>query len=332
MIKGRVSKRRFITLGADPEVFVFAGLKLIPAYRFLPPKEDGRLMYWDGFQAEWKYDHEDNFCLNNLVKYTRESLIDLSSRAKEYNKAARLSLKNVVRIPKDVLENAYPQHVELGCAPSWNVYGMKGLCVLDPRKLVHRFAGGHMHFGTWTPQYPQYAKIVKTLDNILGVWSVGAARNIDDPIRRRYYGSPGEYRKPEYGDGHGIEYRVLSNFWLASPSIMQLTWDIGRTCVRLASSRYASLWAGEEKETIDTIKNCDYEQANKIIKRNEPMFRWILKQSYGQESSINRALVVGYNGLEEEVPYPEDFKENWHFATDWLSNASAPWARWEPLY
>lgn len=329
MIEGRISKNRQLSLGADPEMFVFSGAKLIPAFNFLPPKDGDRLMYWDGFQAEWKYNHDGNHCQNNLVLYTRENLKKLEKLAKAKDPNARLSLTNVVRIPQETLDTAHPRHVELGCQPSWNAYKMKGLAVMDPRQLRYRFAGGHMHFGTFYPNKPDYDKIIKMLDSILGVWSVGVARYMDNPIRRQYYGLAGEYRKPKYDEGYGVEYRTLSNFWLASPGVLQLTWDIGRMCVRLAGSRYGKLWAGNEQETIETINNCDHAQADKIMTRNAPMFRWMLKQVYRKPESVQKALDISSNGLQYIVQDPDRFATNWHFNEPWIADAGQPWSRWE---
>lgn len=221
------------------------------------------------------------------------------------------------------------QYMELGCMPSYNAYGLRGEHVLDPRKLKLRFAGGHMHFGSWTRK-PLYERIVKTADNILGVWSVGAARHMDNPVRRQYYGLPGEYRKPWYREFYGVEYRTLSNFWLASPGLMQLTWDLGRMCVRLAHSRkYLDLWAADQDETIDVIKNCDYDRATRIIDRNQPMLRWMLSQVYRRKEAIDMAIQVARQGLEIVVPNPEAIPENWHFGEPWFPDAGQPWARWE---
>ena len=334
---GSLNKRRQLTLGSDPEMFLFSGNKLIPAYEFLPSKGKDVMMYWDGFQAEWKYNYEDNYCLNNLVLNTRMALTNLRAKAILYDNTARLSLINVVRVPQATLNTAHPLHVELGCQPSYNAYYMKGEPVYDPRKLAYRFAGGHMHFGTWntpgrvTPYLrPNYERIVKTLDNILGVWAVGVARTLDNPIRRKFYGLAGEYRKPKYAGGLGVEYRVLSNWWLASPATLQVTWDIGRLCVRLASSlKYRNLWASNEQETIETINNCDVKQANRIIKRNEGMLRWMLGQVYHSQKAVDKALEISYQGLESIVPNPEDFNGNWHMGENWILNAGQPWARWE---
>jgi hypothetical protein len=326
--EGQLSIRKHLTLGADPEIFVFANGKLLPAFEFLPDKKSGGKMYWDGFQAEWKYDHENNHCQNNLVLYTRENLSLLETQAKKRRKDAKLSLTNVVKIPKEILKTAHPLHIELGCQPSFNAYKLKGEPVYDPRELLYRFAGGHMHFGTWR-QRPPYVKIVKTADSILGIWSVGVARNLDNPIRRKYYGLPGEYRMPMYGQGlYGVEYRTLSNWWLAAPCVMQVSWDIARLCVRLASSRtYGKLWAATEDEVINTIKNCDAKYAMRILDRNRPMFNWLLGQRYNAHKT-RVAYEIARDGLESVIPNPNDFHRNWHFADDWIPDAKQPWARW----
>ena len=291
-----ISTKKPISLGSDPEMFVFQGAKLLPAYEFLQAKDAGQPIFWDGFQAEWRYDHEDKCSQDSLINLTRERLAVLNLIAKD--RKAKLSLTNVVRVPQVTLETAHTEHVELGCMPSYNAYQLRGQPVENPRKLPYRFAGGHMHFGTWTRR-PKYERIVCTLDDILGVWAVGAARYFDNPVRRMYYGLAGEYRKPEYKEGFGVEYRVLSNFWLASPNLMRLVWNLGTLCVRLAQRRNLLLWAGNTQETIDTINNCDAERAEQILTRNEPMLRWILGQVYKQEE-VDQAIKIGLQGYPNE--------------------------------
>lgn len=326
--KLRVRKR--LTLGADPEIFAFKNGALVPAFEFLPPKGDGNLMYWDGFQAEWKYNAAWK-CQNNLVKHTRESLMSMSELAAK--KGAKLSLINVVKIPPKMLETADYKHVMLGCEPSYNAYEMRGKPVENPRLLKYRFAGGHMHFGEYTRK-PDYVKIVKLLDSILGVWAVGVARSVDSPVRREYYGMAGEYRMPNYGMNdagrqvYGIEYRTLSNFWLSSPPLMQVTWEIGRMCVKLAGTPYAKLWAAEEAEVVGTINACDYKSANSILRRNLPMFKWLLgHQRTYRPQHVKKAVDLSLKGMSEFVENVHDIPNNWKFRAQWEPNASAPWAR-----
>lgn len=339
-LKGQLGQRRRFTLGADPEMFLFENNKLIPAYEFLPRKEESKdFIFWDGFQAEWKYSGPTS-CQNNLVKYTRDKMVDLQAKARVKFPNAQLSLRNVVRIPKETLATALDHYVELGCKPSYNAYGMRGIDVINPRTLPYRFAGGHMHFGTWEGRRPNYKAIISTLDAVLGVWGVGAARNLDVPVRRQYYGLAGEYRMPIYGSepafnvqaikSYGVEYRTLSNFWLCHPAIMQLTWEIGRQAVRLAASKYRKYWVTSKEEVIETINNCDTDRAEKILKRNKGMFLWMLNQKYLPhfKTAASKGLEVAFKGVESVVGDPNDLPRTWHFSEEWMGDAYAKWARW----
>jgi len=110
---------------------------------------------------------------------------------------------------------------------------------------------------------------------------------------------------------------------------MQVTWDIGRLCVRLATSKFGGLWIASEQEVIETINNCDYQQADKILDRNVGMLKWMLGQIYVKPQAITNTLTISQVGLEQFVAEPEDFSTNWHFGDEWLPNARQPWARWE---
>lgn len=335
---GKLSSNKQYTLGTDPEIFAMDKGKLLPAFEFLPPKTaPDTSIYWDGFQAEFKLDYVP-ICQNNLVQAVREQLMALDLRVKKHSKTAKLSLVNVLRIPDEMLKKAAYEHVQLGCEPSFNAYGLEGKIAGNPRELKFRCVGGHMHFGTWNVR-PKYDRMAKFLDKILGVWSVGAAQALDSRIRREYYGLPGEHRRPIYGkDGYGknqygFEYRSLSNFWLANPATMQATWDIGRLAVKLASSRYGHLWEATDEEVTQTMLECDVDRANAILKRNQEMFKWMLKHQWTYNpKDIDLVFKIAKNGIREVVEDPHDIPTNWHFRKQWEANATLPWARFGRQY
>lgn len=308
-----------VTPGADPEIFVFAEDKLLPAFEFLPSKDAPAVgmetqSYWDGFQAEFRLLHPGYFCLMFHTRRIHDGLRTILRAARMKASSANLVLDSVVEVPPSMLAEAIDPHVELGCMPSENAYGLRGALVEDPRKLKYRFAGGHMHFGQ-SAKY-DYAKSVKTLDKILGVWSVGAAQSFDVPTRRKYYGMAGEYRMPKYAPikhepWYGLEYRVLSNFYLCSPLIHHLTWEIARRVVSLAQSEFADVWIAPEEEVIECIQNCDVKIARDILKRNEPMFKWLFGIRGWSVKTVQRGFDVGLNGIESEIKDPTDIEKNW---------------------
>ena len=227
-----------ISIGTDPELFVFAGEELIPAFEFLPSKQEAKVCFWDGFQAEFttQPDVRTSALLNNI----RLGLFAISRRAKQHSLNARLSILNTVKIAPHRLKHARPEHVILGCDPSKNLYKMRGQDAGEGRELEHRFAGGHLHFGLPSTRisFALEQRIVEMLDKVLGIAGTALAGGLDTPLRRRYYGLAGEYRRPK----HGIEYRVLSNFWLSHPAIAALVFDLGQATVQLTLN---SLEAGE---------------------------------------------------------------------------------------
>ncbi|MHA1950113.1 MAG: putative amidoligase domain-containing protein, partial [Candidatus Thorarchaeota archaeon] len=55
-----------------------------------------------------------------------------------------------------------------------------------------------------------------------------------------WYGKPGRYRETEYG----LEYRTLSNFWLASPDLVGLIYDLAEFTVEFYNDGgYYKLWS-----------------------------------------------------------------------------------------
>lgn len=321
------------TMGSDPEIFLMKDDKVYPAFQFLPSKKDahpggshrynngGYFMqhpFWDGFQAEFCVWPKE--CLMYFTLGMRKCLEELAIRAGE--KGAKLTIRNVLRIPDATLLSAEQEHVALGCSPSENIYDDHGMTVENPRKLKYRFTGGHLHFGKWhLTQPPDYGKIVNALDSILGIWAVGVAANLDSPIRRKYYGLAGEYRMPVYKkstafgeDALGVEYRVLSNFWLCHPAICQATWEVARACVKLAYTKYRDLWASDTNQVREIINNCDVKAARKLLAMNRDMFIWMVQSYAFPTITVRKAMFnLGMNGVESIVSDPEDFTKNWLF-------------------
>jgi hypothetical protein len=274
------------TTGSDPEIFIEdAAGNIIPAYEFLPAKSSKRPIFWDGFQAEFTVPHSG--CQDGHGGGIHQRLGELIALLP---KGARLSTRSVVEIPKSVLKSAAPEHVDFGCRESLNAYGLKGEIIANPRDLPIRFAGGHIHWG-FAPSLrgenfeARAAEAVKFVDLIAGLMSVSISEGLDDPRRRRYYGLAGEYRLP----AHGIEYRVLSNFWLIHPAVYHLVFTLGRQALRLGLAGHLNdLRTVPEIAVVNAINNLDVKFARELI---------------GQESELFKAMIEacwpGYNLTEQ---------------------------------
>ena len=88
-----------------------------------------------------------------------------------------------------------------------------------------RTAAGHIHIGwgeDFDPQddehFSRCCRLVQQLDAGIGLASVLLD---NDTERRQLYGAAGAFRPKPYG----VEYRVLSNFWVLNPSYREFVWN-----------------------------------------------------------------------------------------------------------
>lgn len=312
--------------GTDPEIFVVDEKdQVIPAWMFLPDKNVAavnRLPYWDGFQAEFYV--QPSHCLNAQNDGTAVGLRAVLAAAKKTFPKAKLSIKNTVEISPEMLNSAKDEHVALGCAPSHNAYGLTGIDVPNPRMLRYRFAGGHIHKQMHKLLPVEANRIVKVLDALVAVPCVTMFQKLDDPIRRKFYGLPGEYRLPK----HGLEYRVLSNAWLSHPAIAQFTRELFRQVSGLAMACVEDVFDYKEEEVVRIILDHDVDEAKKLVKRNETNYRTLLR---GVGNWTPRCVDKGITMMQGSVTdfvNPLEIEENWRFKEAWVGNSGLPNTRW----
>ena len=325
-------------VGADPEIFIEDGKgNIIPAFEFLPDKKhkvvstvfedyghsnrNSTGIYWDGWQAE--FETKADTCNERHVDSIHSGLKQLYKLAKKHKADAKLSLKNTIEVPLETLQASKEEHVAFGCAPSFNIYGLK-TPPLDGRTTQFRSAGGHLHFGIGKKSEATIEEVVKTLDAIIGVACVSLFAGMDNPKRREYYGLAGEFRTPP----HGIEWRVLSNAWLCHPAIAHLVIDPARNTVAFALNNLRHLWKASEEEVIETINSCDVRQAKRIIRRNKDIFMAILKVSYPEDYKVLLAYETYLYGVESIIADPADFVNNWDLERTWNTGSNGVHKKW----
>jgi hypothetical protein len=227
-------------------------------------------------------------------------------------------------LPEQTLE-AKEEHIQFGCMPSFNAYGMKGLSI-PGREVPFRPAGGHIHFGVGKLSEARAIEMVKGLDAILGVVCVSLFASFDDPRRRSLYGLAGEYRLPP----HGLEYRVLSNAWLFHPLIMNLVFDLSRKALVFGDKGFLKFWKTSQEETIKVINSCDVKGARKIMELNKPVLRRVIASSYIgiSEKELEVIYNIFYKGMESVVKDPTDIVGNWNLNGTWVAHSDGKDKNW----
>jgi hypothetical protein len=225
-----------ITLGSDPELFIsretgrvrkrkaILGSELVIPEKGLavdsPQFGHCADIVRDGVQIEL---HPiATSCRANMSNYMQAAFQTLDRQVKEVAKKIEqdinIDFSPVVKPSKGDLLKLSPESRQLGCNPSFNIYGRKHIEKDGLRYLV-RSAAGHIHFGSEIFKGPKAVDpkdFVRIMDVLVGNTCVLMDRDPNASLRRKAYGRAGEYRLPKYG----VEYRTLSNFWLHNYRLM----------------------------------------------------------------------------------------------------------------
>ncbi len=267
-----------LTFGCDPEIFIFDQNNgryvspdgIIPGTKSEPYRVGGGAIQQDGMAAEFNIDPVDNYKdFNNNINKVLRTMSRMLPDGHVF-----LDKPSVVFTP-EVWEGASEKAKELGCSPDFNAWTGEVNPPPNPEATPNpmmRTASGHLHFG-WTDDAnmsdPDHIKncrdLVKQMDWWLGTWSL----NIDpDPTRRLLYGKAGAMRFKPYG----VEYRVLSNFWVLKPSARLKVWN----------RMQAAIWGMKDKFFPETsAKNKFYDFNGAVIKSiNESKIDPHLSQGY----------------------------------------------------
>lgn len=207
-----------ITIGADPELFVrkdglpFSAHGLIPGTKKAPHVVDKGAVQVDGMALEFNIDPAPD--ADQFVSNVTTVLSMLASMVPDYT----LDVSPSMHFSQEVMGTQPPEALELGCEPDFNAYHA-GINESPEAHPTMRVAGGHVHVGfiegadiTNEGYLEACRTLVRQLDVYLGLPSVILD---DNKERRLMYGKAGSFRPKNYG----LEYRVLSNFWIRSPEL-----------------------------------------------------------------------------------------------------------------
>lgn len=209
-------------LGCDPELFLAdvggnlrASCGLIGGTKEQPQP----LGIGDGFCVQ-----EDNVAVefNIPPASTMREFVDSVARAYKVigdgvNNAYGFSIdtRSAAIFPEEELESDAAK--VFGCDPDFNAWTGKK----NPKPKADdwrlRSCGGHIHVGFDNPKIDK-KRLIKIMDLTHGVPSV--IMDTEGALRRKLYGKRGAYRDKPYG----VEYRVLSNFWVTNPRLCEWAW------------------------------------------------------------------------------------------------------------
>lgn len=310
--------------GTDPEIFVFdKDGQVIPSWLFLPKQNEkkGHPIYSDGVQAELNTPRE--YCHAFLTDKVQSRLRGILVAARKHDLGARLLCEDVVKVPPTTLATADITNVELGCAPSLNIYAKyKPKQIPEPRALKYRFSGCHQHFSTASNQLkPSWFPhgTVRMLDRITGPFFTALGRDLENPIRRKYYGRPGEYRLPD-NKNNRLEYRTPGSFLLRSPAIFNLAMDVSRYAYKLGLYMDGALCP--IPDSTSAVYNCDADKAVEILKNHKEYYMAMLESIYSNRNSVaQKTFDVALHGLKASGLTDKSVEDAWDLNhCNWVSH------------
>lgn len=253
-----------ITIGADPEKFVHDGSEFVCADGMIQGTKDkpfaveNGAVQVDGMAVEFNINpaaNKDQF-LNNLKSVMTQLDAMLPSHSTVACPTADFSV--------EVMEAAPEKAKELGCDADYNAWKDGEANPTPNGDVLFRTGAGHIHIGwgsdidTSDPAHIlACSQVCKQLDLYLGVPSVLFD---NDDRRRELYGKAGAMRVKPYG----VEYRVLSNAWLESDSLMEWVYD--STIKALSNLMEKGLEATED--IVSVINSSDVAKARVICKNH----------------------------------------------------------------
>jgi len=240
------------SFGSDPEFILSDGKgKFKSAIGIVKASKEKRLniggnhFFYDNVLAECTV--EPALSRDQAVENARKSL-------KTYAEIVRpFRLTSFSSAEFDEMEMNHREARRAGCETEMCAYSLSAVSSNRVKKFFRksnfRTAGGHVHLGTeMGSSHEKSVMLVRMLDLFLGVSSLVIDRSKESLLRRKLYGLPGRYRQPK----HGIEYRTVGNFWLSSPRLVEIVYDICQFVIEMVECGGHEAFWSVDRDKLDS--------------------------------------------------------------------------------
>ncbi len=255
-----------LKVGSDPEIFVAnKSGKLVSAHGMVAGTKDSPTpvacggIQVDGMALEFNINPA-----SSKAEFISNTQVVMKELTKALPSGHTLKILSTAQFGKKYIDLQPESAKELGCSPDFNAYTNGEQNPKPNGELPFRTAAGHVHVG-WTEgsstqdkEHQFYCQqVVQVMDLLLGVPSVLMD---NDQQRRSMYGQAGSYRAKAYG----VEYRVLSNFWLKNQALMSWVYEQTELAVKKVLGGFS---VQDTQEIQRVINSSDLKGAKALIRR-----------------------------------------------------------------
>jgi Phage phiEco32-like COOH.NH2 ligase-type 2 len=211
-----------------------------------------------------------------------------------------LSLKQQSSATYPLSECEDEEACRFGCDPEYSIYETDKNGIIRqlqpptlPKGNTFRSAGGHIHIGhpvaTFDAGNPPM--VIKMMDLFVGNTALIIDPDPTSHARRKIYGGAGTHRLADYG----VEYRTLSNFWLARPEVAEIVYRLTRLAVQLAVAK--------PELALDVASN---DVTKKIINTGDKDLAWELfeKTRKFMSEDLQEKVEIAARIAESPAKYP----------------------------
>jgi len=251
----------FESIGTDAEVFVQdietkaieSSIGLIEGTKLEPQATPNGFIQKDNVLAE--FNSKVAYSRRNFIAHVNLALMDLAGHLHKYGKTFAVLASHQM----DAKWLAPLEAQAFGCDPDFSVWHLDTFHQVNAGMADNlRTAAAHVHIGMQSVTPDNQISLVKLCDLFMGLPSLFAD---EDTVRRKLYGTAGSFRPKEYG----IEYRVLSNFWLTKDYYIGKVYDAAKkACDHIGGSHES--YVDEHAADIEkAINNRDLVLAKKLL-------------------------------------------------------------------
>lgn len=266
-----MTKKSF-TIGTDPEFFLTRSGKIISSIPHVDGTKEAPKMLPSGGNIQ-----RDNVAVEIATK-PAETVGDFINAIEATLKEAVATLptnSEIIALPSAVVDDKELEHPEaqkFGCDPdfdAWRFAINDAPCLMGADENL-RSCGAHIHVGTsgndanaFLSELDGKILMVKTMDCLHGIMSTILDNSEASIERRKLYGKAGAHRPKPYG----VEYRVLSNYWLRSPVLVSMIYSLTEDALALVRDGKAQSLIDKisEEEVCRIINTGDIASATKIM-------------------------------------------------------------------
>lgn len=287
------------SFGSDPEFMLmkdgeyYSAIAIVQGDITSRIEIEGHQFYWDNVLAECAI--KASFSKEEAVENFYQCFKHYAELVKPYQLVTQAS-QNYPE--KELLD--FKCRVA-GCFPDTCAYTLKAM--MPPKGIIEntsfRTCGGHVHIGAEILQSDKWESIigVRLFDLFLGIPSLFMDKDPTAAKRRMLYGQAGRFRPKPYG----LEYRSLSNFWLASPKLVELIYDLSAFVVKFMDERkFMDIYDFDENvyyQDTENMKNAykcklfDDKEVQRVLDESDKNKAWqlyVLASKYLPKGLITR--------------------------------------------